>query len=59
VNFESFGGRRFIFTLITLAVIAVMRWNDKLPPAEFSSILEWLGTAYVGANTLQKFIDRK
>ena len=56
MNFDDYGGRRFLLALVSCITSTVLQWWGKLDPAGSSYTLLILGTlgAYIGPSTFQR-----
>lgn len=56
IQFESYGGRRFLMTCAVLATATVLQWFGKLDPAgtTYAAIVIGCVAAYITGNTAQK-----
>lgn len=59
INFEAFGGRRFILALGSGIVTSVLVWFTKITPEVYQWTIIGTVAAYITGNTVQKKNDAK
>jgi hypothetical protein len=59
MNFDSIGGRRFLFAVGLTLLSAVLLYVDKLTSSDFASILNFNVIALVAGHTADKFAKGK
>lgn len=59
MNFNTLGGRRFIFAVGLTMLSAFLLYFGKLTSADFASILNWNVVALVAGHSTDKFAKTK
>lgn len=59
MNFETVGGRRFIFAIGLSVGAGILLWFGKVTSADFASIINWNVVALVAGHSADKFARGK
>lgn len=54
MNFEGWGGRRFLLTVMTQISVTALVWSGKISDDVFSVLVIATVGAYIAGNTTQK-----
>jgi len=54
MNFEKYGGRRFVMTMSAGAICTILVWFGKITPEVFQWCILGTVAAYITGNTAQK-----
>mgnify|MGYP003479492165 CR=1 FL=1 len=59
MDFERYGGRRYLLVLAIFIASNALLWFGKIPPETWAEVLSWSSGAYLVANVAQRHIEAK
>jgi hypothetical protein len=59
VNLDAIGGRRFVLAVLTLLIVALLRWFEHLDNGSFTAVLIASVCSYIAGDTFQRHSETR